>query len=185
MDGSAQSAIDASPVATLSASTPAQRAIAAAFSSIGTYSPFAALQRFGLLSEGLLPRRQCRRQANSCDGFRMPAPSLSSPHAPRSPGRRSKAAREGNRGRVGTPISGRYGDFACSDRAAQVRARGVGANSWGETAPRRGVSKWSAGCVPDGMRKRDNGRAPLCRRKPAGERPMLAPVPGVMTYSFQ
>src|SRR5215510_199878 len=41
----------------------------------------------------------------------MPAPSLSSPHAPRSPGRRSKAAREGNRGRVGSPVSGRYGDY--------------------------------------------------------------------------
>src|SRR5262245_63493856 len=31
----------------------------------GTHSPFAALQRFSLLSEGLLPRRQRRRQANS------------------------------------------------------------------------------------------------------------------------
>jgi len=31
----------------------------------GTHSPFAALQRFGLLSEGLLPCGQCRQQANS------------------------------------------------------------------------------------------------------------------------
>jgi|SRR6516162_7167955 len=29
----------------------------------------------------------------------------------RLPGRRSKAAREGNRGRVGSPVSGRYGDY--------------------------------------------------------------------------
>jgi hypothetical protein len=31
-----------------------------------------------------------------CDGFRMPAPSLNLQHAPRPPGRRSKAASEGN-----------------------------------------------------------------------------------------
>src|SRR6516225_6096655 len=29
----------------------------------------------------------------------------------RLPGRRSKAAREGNRGEVGSPVSGRYGDY--------------------------------------------------------------------------
>ena len=44
-------------------------------------------------------------------------------------GRRSKAAREGNREGVGTHISGRYGDFAGADGAAWVRARGVNANN--------------------------------------------------------
>ena len=62
----------------------------------------------------------CAARVGSCDGFRMPAPSLSLRHAPRSPGRRSKAAREGNRGELGTPISGRYGDFVCVERAAGV-----------------------------------------------------------------
>lgn len=50
----------------------------------------------------------------------MAAPSLSLQHARRQPGRRSKAASGGNRGRVGIPISGRYGDLVCADRAGQV-----------------------------------------------------------------
>ena len=72
-----------------------------------------------------------------CDGFRMAAPSLSSQHARWLPGRRSKAASEGNRGRVGTPISGRYGDFAGADGAAEVLEAGVGGNGWDEPVRRR------------------------------------------------
>src|SRR6516165_3655933 len=40
-----------------------------------------------------------RAHDSKCDGFRMPAPSLNSPRAPWPPGRRSKAANGGNRGR--------------------------------------------------------------------------------------
>ena len=42
---------------------PAPAGYRAAISCIGTHSPFAALERFGLLSEGLLPSRRCDRHA--------------------------------------------------------------------------------------------------------------------------
>ena len=42
--------------------------------------------------------------SNNCDGFRMPAHSLSFPHARRPLGRRSKAASERNRG-IGARLS--------------------------------------------------------------------------------
>jgi hypothetical protein len=49
----------------LAAMLRAQRSPAVAGSFRGTHSPFAALQRFGPLSEDLLPCRQRRQQANS------------------------------------------------------------------------------------------------------------------------
>ena len=72
------------------------------------------------------------RQPYWCDGFRMPAPSLSMQHALRPPGRRSKAASEGNRRRAGTPIDGRYGNCAGADDAAEVMETGMGGNGWDE-----------------------------------------------------
>jgi hypothetical protein len=75
-----------------------------------------------------------------CDGFRMAAPSLSSQHARWLPGRRSKAASEGNRGRVGTPISGRYGDFAGADCAAEVLEAGVGGKWFGRAGASEGMT---------------------------------------------
>src|SRR5215831_16449126 len=42
-------------------------------------------------------------------------------------------------GEWGSPVSGRYGDFGCSGRAARVWAKGARADSGGETAPRRRV----------------------------------------------
>jgi hypothetical protein len=74
-----------------------------------------------------------------CDGFRMAAPSLGSQHARWLPGRRSKAASEGNRGRVGTPISGRYGDFAGADGAAEVLEAGVGGKWFGRAGASEGM----------------------------------------------
>jgi len=53
-------------------------------------------------------------------GFGCRPPSLSSPQASRSPGRRSKAAGEGKRERVGDPVSGRYGDLADAVGAASA-----------------------------------------------------------------
>ena len=73
------------------------------------------------------------------EGRPMAAPSLSSQHARWLPGRRSKAASEGNRERVGTPISGRYGDFAGADGAAEVLEAGVG-----------GKMVWTSRCVGGG-----------------------------------
>src|SRR5262245_56550376 len=75
----------------------------------------------------------------------MPAPSLSLQHAPRPPGRRSKAAREGNRGRVGTPMSGRYGNFVGAGEAAEVLETGIGGN--GGEEPVRQEEVMRAGLV--------------------------------------
>src|SRR5262249_7032665 len=115
--------------------------LSVAISSLGTWRSSSATQQGSSVVEGAADQKTMLDHGSppvrQCDGFRMPAPSWSSPHARRRPGRRSKAAREGNRGRVGTPIRGRYGDLACSERAARVRARDSGAKSWGETAPRR------------------------------------------------
>ena len=77
--------------------------------------------------------------ARFCDGFRMAAPSLGSLHARWLPGRRSKAASEGNCGRVGTPISGRYGDFAGADGAAEVLEAGVGGKWFGRAGASEGM----------------------------------------------
>ena len=38
---------------------------------------------------------------------------------------------------MGTPISGRYGDFAGADGAAEVLEAGVGGNGWDEPVRRR------------------------------------------------
>jgi hypothetical protein len=106
---------------------------------VSTLSPFAALQRFGLLSEGLLPCEQRRRQANSCDGFRMPAP-LAKLATRTMAGGPAFESRQGRKPReMGAPIGGRYGDFAGADGAAQILERGVSTNSWGGQTQRGSV----------------------------------------------
>src|SRR5262245_11563810 len=64
----------------------------------------------------------------SCDGFRMPARSLSLPHAPRPLGRRSKAASERNRG-LGAPLSaGAMGIWLARPAQLWCCERGVGSD---------------------------------------------------------
>jgi hypothetical protein len=97
------------------------------------------LQRFGLLSEGLQPCEQRRRQANSCDGFRMPAP-LAKLATRTMAGGPAFESRQGRKPReMGAPIGGRYGDFAGADGAAQILERGVSTNSWGGQTQRGSV----------------------------------------------
>jgi hypothetical protein len=80
-----------------------------------------------------------------CDGFRMPARTSGSPGAD---GRRSKAARERSRGRLGNRLSGYYGDFAGrGDAAGAFRGRGrcgrsvAGLRTWREDALSRSLCR--------------------------------------------
>src|SRR5262249_19939515 len=66
-------------------------------------------------------------------------PSLSWQHARWLPGRRTKAASEGNRGRWAPLSGGAMGISPGADGAAQVLERGVSGNGWGERAQRGGV----------------------------------------------
>jgi hypothetical protein len=76
---------------------------------------------------------------SKCDGFRMPAPlaklaTRTMADGPAFESRQGRKPRE-----MGTPIEGRYGDFAGTDDAAQILERGVSTNACGGRAQRGGV----------------------------------------------
>src|SRR5262245_51646733 len=69
-----------------------------------------------------------------CDGFRMPAPPLSLQHARRLPGRRTKAASEGNRGRRAPLSAGAMGFWFPGPVQRRSRNADAGADCWGGMA---------------------------------------------------
>jgi hypothetical protein len=85
-----------------------------------------------------LPALCADAQVSNCDGFRMPAPlakfaTRTMADGPAFESRQGRKPRE-----MGSPIEGRYGDFAGTDDAAQVLERGVSTNACGGTGAARG-----------------------------------------------
>src|SRR6516164_9459163 len=94
---------------------------------IGTLYQFAAVRRSCLVIEALAPSRPGTRDACSCDGFRMPARSPSSRHAPR-PGAGVRKPPVNETAGGGSPISERYGDLTRAALAAGCCETSVGAD---------------------------------------------------------
>jgi hypothetical protein len=81
--------------------------------------------------------------SRDCHGFRMPARSLSSPHAPRPGGRRSKAASERNRGGGHPYPRGAMGNWLAQPRQRWWWRTGVAADCFRQDR----AARWGGGVV--------------------------------------
>src|SRR5215467_1782405 len=98
-----------------------------------------AAQRLGQLFGVEETRSAPPSHSRLCDGFRMPAP-LAEFATRTVAGGPAFESRQGRKPReMGTPIGGRYGDFAGAVGAAQVLERGVSGNGCGGGAQRGDV----------------------------------------------